>query len=146
MLRGNHTTRIDEKGRLKIPTTFKRLIEEKYGTEFFVTSLTGENVWVYPLPEWETIEQRLAILPALDLSRRKFLERTNFFGQQTDMDAQGRILIHSLLRKSAQLSGDVVVLGSFNFLEVWEFDSFQKRIISEPFTEEDIASLARVGI
>jgi len=146
MLRGNHTARIDEKGRLKIPTTFRRLIEEKFGTQFFVTSLTGENVWVYPLPEWEMIEQRLAILPSLDPSRRKFLERTNFFGQQAEIDAQGRILIHPLLRKSAQLIGDVVVLGSFNYLEVWEFDAFQKRIISEPFTEEDISTLARVGI
>lgn len=146
MLRGNHTARIDDKGRLKIPSTFKRLIEEKYGKEFFVTSFTGENVWIYPLPEWESIEQRLLILPMLDVSKRKFLERTNFFGQQAEMDLQGRVLIHSLLRKSAQLVGDVVVLGSFNYLEVWEMDKFQQKLNDEPFTEEDILSLARVGI
>lgn len=137
---------MDDKGRLKVPTTFKRFIEEKYGTQFFVTSLTGENVWIYPLPEWESIEQRLLILPSMDVSKRKFLERTNFFGQQTDMDAQGRVLIHPLLRKSAELVGDVVVLGSFNYLEVWELEKFQQKLINEPFTEEDIASLARVGI
>lgn len=137
---------MDDKGRLKVPTTFKRFIEEKYGTQFFVTSLTGENVWIYPLPEWESIEQRLLILPSMDISKRKFLERTNFFGQQTDMDAQGRVLIHPLLRKSAELVGDVVVLGSFNYLEVWELEKFQQKLINEPFTEEDIASLARVGI
>lgn len=137
---------MDDKGRLKVPTTFKRFIEEKYGTQFFVTSLTGENVWIYPLPEWESIEQRLLILPSMDISKRKFLERTNFFGQQTDMDAQGRVLIHPLLRKSAELVGDVVVLGSFNYLEIWELEKFQQKLVNEPFTEEDIASLARVGI
>lgn len=146
MLRGNHTARIDDNGRLKVPTQFRRLIEEKYGKQFFVTSLTGEPVWIYPLPEWESIEQRLLILPTMDASRRKFLERTNFFGQQTEMDAQGRILIPALLRKSAELVGEVVVLGSFNYLEVWEFDRFQQKLISEPFTEEDILSLGRVGI
>lgn len=146
MLRGNHTARIDNNGRLKVPTQFRRLIEEKYDKEFFVTSLTGECVWVYPLLEWESIEKRLLILSTMDTSRRKFLERTNFFGQQTEMDAQGRVLIHPLLRKSAGLVGDVVVLGSFNYLEVWEFDKFQQKLDSEPFTEEDILSLGRVGI
>jgi MraZ protein len=146
MLRGNHTARIDDKGRLKVPTPFRQFIEAKHGTEFFVTSLTGENVWIYPLPEWEAIEQRLMILPSMDTTRRKFIERTNFFGQQTIMDAQGRILIHSLLRRSAELVGDVVVLGNTNYLEVWEFEKFQQKLLNEPFTEEDISSLGRVGI
>src|ERR671929_14597 len=95
MLRGNYTARVDEKGRLKIPTAFRRYVEEKYSTsEVYVTSLTGECVRVYPLREWENIEQRLALLPSMDPARRKFLDRTNYYGQQTAMDNQGRILIH----------------------------------------------------
>jgi DNA-binding transcriptional regulator/RsmH inhibitor MraZ len=31
MLRGNYTARIDSKGRLKVPTLFRRYVEEKYG-------------------------------------------------------------------------------------------------------------------
>src|SRR5205085_11535905 len=58
MLRGNYTARMDSKGRLKIPTPFRRFIEEKHGADLYVTSLTGENVRIYPLPEWESIEQR----------------------------------------------------------------------------------------
>ena len=76
MLRGNYTARIDLKGRLKIPTAFRRQIEERYGREAYVTSLTGESVRIYPLPEWESIEQRLALLPSMDPARRKFLDRT----------------------------------------------------------------------
>ena len=101
MLRGNYTARIDSKGRLKIPTPFRRLIEERHGSGVYVTSLTGENVRIYPLPEWEAIEQRLALLPSMDPARRKFLDRTNYYGQQAAVDAQGRVLIHPLLRKSA---------------------------------------------
>ena len=52
MLRGNYTARIDIKGRLKVPTPFRRLIEEKHGGDFYITSLTGENVRIYPLVEW----------------------------------------------------------------------------------------------
>ena len=111
MLRGNYTARIDPKGRLKVPTPFRRLIEDKYGSEFYITSLTGDNVRIYPLPEWESIEQRLSLLPTMDPARRRFLDRTNYYGQQSTIVGQGRLLIHPLLRKSAAVIGDVVVLG-----------------------------------
>ncbi len=146
MLRGNYTARIDSKGRLKVPTVFRRYIEEKQGAEFYVTSLTGECVRLYPLPEWESIEQRLALLPTMDPARRKFLDRTNYYGQQATMDAQGRILIHPLLRKSAGVIGEVAVLGYLTYLEVWELEQFERRLRAEPYTEEDEASIARLGI
>ena len=146
MLRGNYTARIDPKGRLKVPTPFRRIVEEKHGVGVYVTSLTGENVRIYPLPEWEAIEQRLALLPSMDPARRKFLDRTNYYGQQTAMDGQGRILIHPLLRKSAGIYGDVAVLGYLTYLEVWELERFERRLQSDPYTEEDEAAIARLGI
>ncbi|HEY0003653.1 MAG TPA: hypothetical protein VGB17_02495 [Pyrinomonadaceae bacterium] len=146
MLRGNYTARIDDKGRLKVPTPFRRYLEEKYGATFYVTSLTGENVRLYPLPEWESIEQRLQLLPSMDPARRKFLDRTNYYGQQSEMDAQGRVLIHPLLRRSAEVIGDVAVLGYLTYLEVWELEKFQQRMLADPYTEEDEAAIARLGI
>lgn len=129
-----------------MPGLFRRYVEEKYGSQFYVTSLTGECVRIYPMPEWEAIEQRLSLLPSMDPARRKFLDRTNYYGQQSAMDTQGRILIHPLLRKSAQVVGDVAVLGYLSYLEVWELDKFQQRMLSDPYTEEDEAAIARLGI
>jgi MraZ protein len=146
MLRGNYTARIDPKGRLKVPTPFRRYLEEKYGTGVYVTSLTGENVRIYPLPEWESIEQRLQLLPSMDPARRKFLDRTNYYGQQSELDAQGRVLIHPLLRRSAAVIGDVAVLGYLTYIEVWELEKFRQRLLSDPYTEEDEAAIARLGI
>jgi MraZ protein len=137
---------MDSKGRLKVPTPFRRLVEEKHGTGVYVTSLTGESVRIYPLPEWESIEQRLALLPSMDPARRKFLDRTNYYGQQTTIDAQGRVLIHPLLRRSAGVMGDVAVLGYLTYIEVWELERFQQRLLSDPYTEEDEAAIARLGI
>jgi len=146
VLRGNYTARIDSKGRLKVPTLFFFFFYEKYGTALYLTSLTGECVRIYPMPEWEAIEQRLSLLPSMDPARRKFLDRTNYYGQQSVMDTQGRVLIHPLLRKSAAVVGDVVVLGYLTYLEVWESDKFQQRMLSDPYTEEDEAAIARLGI
>ena len=146
MLRGNYTARIDGKGRLKVPTLFRRYVEEKYGSALYVTSLAGDCVRIYPMPEWEAIEQRLSLLPSMDPARRKFLDRTNYYGQQSSMDTQGRVLIHPLLRKSAAVVGDVAVLGYLTYLEVWELEKFQQRLLSNPYTEEDEAAIARLGI
>ena len=130
-----------------MPTPFRRVMEEKHSSPaVYVTSLDGACVRIYPLPEWEAIEQRLSLLPSMDPARRKFLDRTNYYGQQSAMDSQGRVLIHPLLRKSAAVVGDVVVLGYLSYLEVWELDKFQQRLLSDPYTEEDETAIAGLGI
>jgi MraZ protein len=146
MLRGNYITRIDNKGRLKIPTAYRRHLEEHYGSDFYVTSLTGEYARIYPMAEWTAIEERLAVLPSMDPARRRFLDRTNYYGQNQTMDSQGRILIHPLLRSTAEMVGEVAVLGYLNYLEVWSLDRFQARLAAEPYSDDDAATIARLGI
>ena len=70
MLRGNAPATIDEKGRLKVPTVFRAEIEDSWGGDFYVTSLTGESVLVYPLPIWQEIEEKLAKLPSLNPTKK----------------------------------------------------------------------------
>lgn len=146
MLRGNYTARIDDKGRLKIPSYFRRRIEEKYGSEVYVTSLTGESVNIFPLSEWEKIEQKLALLPSNEAARRNYLTRMNFYGQESEIDNQGRILIHPLLREKTDTYGDVAVIGSLTFLDVWNREKMEQFLLQNPFTAEHEAILARMGI
>jgi MraZ protein len=148
MLRGSYTARMDEKGRLKIPAGFKRYLDEKYeGVDYYVTSLTGEYARIYPLQEWGEIEKKMALLPTMDPARRKFLDRANYYGQMQEVDAQGRILIHTLLRGSAELLGEVTVLGYLTYLEVWNAERFRRlRLDEQPYTDEDAEAIARLGI
>ena len=146
MLRGSYTVKMDEKGRIKLPAAYRRYIEEHYGSEFYVTSLSGEYARLYPMPEWLTIEEKLQSRGTMDSAVRKFLDRTNYYGQLADMDAQGRLLVHPLLRSTAELLGDVTVLGYLQYLEVWELDRFRARMDADPYTEEDAARLAQLGI
>jgi MraZ protein len=146
MFRGNHPTRVDEKGRLKVPAEFKRVIDEKYGAQFYITSLDGKVAQVYPFEEWERIEQKLAALSTFNPTKKKFLERVNYYGQVIEMDGQGRLLIPSLLRDSAQIKGEVAVLGNLTFLEVRNLEVFRKQIEDEKFTPEDESTLDKLGI
>ena len=146
MLRGNHAAKIDDKGRLKIPNAFRALIEKHHGTEVFVTSLTGESVRIYPMPVWHEVEQKLGHMPSSHPARLRFLDRVNYYGQMGEIDAQGRVLIHGRLRDSASMTGEVDVLGQFNYLEVWNHERFVAKLQREPFGDDDARALAEFGI
>jgi MraZ protein len=145
MFRGNHPTRVDEKGRLKVPAEFKRVIDEKYAQRFYITSVDGIAAQIYPFEEWERIEQKLASLSTFNPTKKKFLTRTNYYGQVVEMDGQGRLLVPQILRDSAGIRGDVAVLGNLTYLEVRNMEALDKEI-QEPFTDEDIKTLDDLGI
>ena len=145
MFRGNHPTRVDEKGRLKVPAEFKRVIDEKYSTQFYITSLDGKSAQIYPFEEWERIEQKLAGLSTYNPTKKRFLTRTNYWGQVAEMDSQGRLLLPQLLRDSAQLKGEVAVMGYLNRLEVKSMEGVRQEV-EEAFTAEDEKSLDDLGI
>ena len=147
MLRGSYPAKIDDKGRLKIPNAFKAVVEDQHGASgLYVTSVTGESVRVYPMPVWLAVEQRLAKMPTTHPSRLKFLDRVNFYGQVTEFDAQGRVLIPPRLRDAAGMSGEVDVLGQVEYLEVWNHDRFAARLQRDPFSDDDARALAEYGV
>lgn len=146
MFRGNHPARVDEKGRLKLPAEFKRRVDESYGPQFYITSKDGRRAEIYPLREWELIEGKLAGIPSMNPAKKKFLDVTNYYGQMAELDGQGRLTLPLLLRESARITAEVVVLGSQTYLEVVNHDDFKAKLDAEPLNEADMAALADLGL
>jgi MraZ protein len=146
MFRGNHPTRVDEKGRLKLPAEFKRRVDESYTGRFYITSRDGRVAEIYPMQEWEKREQKLAAIPDFDPAKRKLMDRYNFFGSEAEMDAQGRLLIPQILREKANVTGDVVVFGKQTYLEVANREAFVANMDANPLTAEDEQKLAGFGL
>jgi MraZ protein len=146
VLRGNHSAKIDDKGRLKIPNAFRALVEDEHGSAVYVTSLTGGSVRIYPMPVWLALEERLSRAPSINPARNRFLDRVNYFGQAGEFDTQGRVLIPARLRESAGMAGEVDVLGQLAYLEVWNHERFLEKLTREPFTDVDANALAEFGI
>jgi MraZ protein len=145
MLRGNSLAKVDEKGRLKVPASFRAVIDPKYGNEFFVTSLRGESVRIYPMKVYAELEERLIRASAVEPLVSKLRNALNYFGQGSTMDQQGRILIHPLLRSESGIDGEVAVLGQQNYLEVWNRAKFVDRLQRDPLTDNDLKQLAELG-
>jgi MraZ protein len=147
VFRGSYSAKIDDKGRLKLPNAFRALIEEQHGAKtLYVTSLTGDSVRIYPMSVWLGVEQRLSRMPSTHPSRLKFLDRVNYFGQVSEFDMQGRVLMPPRVRDHASMSGEVDVIGAMDYLEVWNHDRFAAKLGREPFTDDDARALAEFGI
>ena len=145
-LRGSSAARIDEKGRLKVPAMFRGVIQDQHGPDVFVTSVTGEQVRIYPMPVWLEVERKLSQMPANHPSRRKFLDRVNFYGQVGELDSQGRVAIPPHLRESASIVGDVRVFGRIDYVDVWNAERFAQKLQRESWTDDDAMRLSEHGI
>lgn len=145
MLRGNSPAKVDEKGRVKVPAIFLSMLRES-GDRFYVTSTNGEYVRVYPMKVWNEIEEKLAKLSSNNRTKQKFLNRTNYYGQVVELDGQDRLLIPTVLREAAQMKGDVDVLGSLTYLEVWNHARFLEHLNSDQITKDDEKILDEMGI
>jgi MraZ protein len=144
MFRGNHPAKVDEKGRLKMPSAFKQLMDAAHVTQFYVTSPDGKSAEIWPLPEWEQVEEKLAAASSMDDAVRKYLNLTSYYGQQVEMDNQGRLLLPQILRGAAKLDAEVAVFGMRNYLEVHNREAFERKLPQNELTAEDRRTVADV--
>lgn len=144
MFRGNHPAKVDEKGRLKLPSAFKQLVDAANVTQFYVTSTDGKSAEIWPLPEWEKREAQLADASTLDDAVRKYLNLTSYYGQQVEMDNQSRMLLPQILRSSAKLDAEVTVFGMRTYLEVHNREAFEKSLPENELTAEDRKAMAAI--
>lgn len=141
MLRGHQTAKVDIKGRVKIPASFTEpfLALCSADREVFTTSIDGSMVLIYPLPVWIEREEKIASVPTSDPGLAHYQRMVSFYGRQSTIDKQGRVLIHPLLRESAGINGSVCVFGKQRMLEICDFDAFKPT----PLSDAELARLAQ---
>jgi MraZ protein len=140
--RGNHPAKVDPKGRLKLPSGFKELLDKAEVTQFYITSTDGQKAEVWPLPEWEKREALLAESSNMDDAIEKYLNLTSYYGQQVEIDKEGRVLLPQILREKAGLKAEVAILGKLNFLEVHNQAAFEQDVTANALTTGDRQTLS----
>lgn len=111
--RGVHTSRVDEKGRLKTPAAIKQYLGSLDESRLFVTSLDLRTVRIYPMSVWRENEKLFEEITdeAEEAEELAFLAQD--LGHEVEMDSQGRILIPAELRRMLDLEGQSVYLNSY---------------------------------
>ena len=140
----NQTTKMDERGRLKLPAEFRAFIEKKYGkgfNAFYITSQDEETAEIYPMPEWVPQYAKILKLPRTLPARKKLLKLCSLYGARVDMDPQGRLTLPDELRKKRVLVGEVMLSGEGNLIRVSSLEGLRESVKQNPFTDEDAESL-----
>jgi MraZ protein len=124
--RGINNISVDAKGRMAMPARYRERLLESCGGRLIVTVDQDHCLLVYPLPEWEVIEEKLINLPSLNKQSR-LLQRL-LIGHATDleMDGQGRVLLPAMLREYAGLQKKAVLIGQGKKLEIWDEETWAK--------------------
>jgi MraZ protein len=120
MFRGANRITLDAKGRLAVPTRYRGRIEERCGNQIVVTVDRDHCLLVYPFPEWEEIERRIARLPTLNRQVRRLQRLMLGHATEVELDGQGRILLSKELRDFAAIDRQVMFIGQGNKFEIWD--------------------------
>ena len=124
MFRGAATINIDTKGRIAMPVRFRDLFIDKsepsVNPQLVVTIDTEELcLMIYPLIEWDLIQQKLEQLPSFNPTARRIQRLLIGHATDLELDANGRILLPTLLREYAQLDKKAILLGQGKKIELW---------------------------
>lgn len=126
MFRGISSINIDVKGRIAVPTRYRAELEDCCASQLVATVAVDEKgageqgcLWLYPLPEWEVLEQKINKLPTLNKMAQKLTRFLIGYASECELDAQGRFLLPERLRQYAALEKQIILLGQLNKFEIW---------------------------
>ncbi len=128
MFRGINGVNIDAKGRIAMPTRYReRLQLDSKGSVVLTIDTEERCLLLYPLPEWEEIERKLAALPSFNAAARRIQRLLIGHASDVEMDSQGRILLPPMLREYAGLTKAVVLIGQGKKFELWDQEQWDNR-------------------
>ena len=143
MFKGEYTHTIDAKGRLIIPAKYR----EALGFQCTIAKGRDGALNIYTEADWKKFDEKFEKMPQSDPRVRKYIR--DFYGNASDIfpDNNGRIMIPQNLKEYAGLKKDVVTVGAFDHIEIWDAERYNSYINDDTFSDEDIAeTLAQFGL
>lgn len=142
MFRGVTNLSLDAKGRVAMPARYRDRLMESCGGRLVITIDRDGCLLIYPLPEWERIEQALMARPNMDKQVRRLQRLLLGHATECELDGQGRILVPPPLREFAGLDKRTVLVGQGNKFELWDEARWSAQCSAWLEEEEDEAGLS----
>ncbi len=114
---------------MAFPSRYRdKLIQSSDGQIMVTVDVDGDQcLLIYPLPEWERIEQKLIRLPTLNRTARRLQRLLIGHATECQLDGNGRILLPPPLREFAGLGKKAVLIGQGNKFELWDEPAWNER-------------------
>jgi MraZ protein len=143
--RGSFVLKVDDRGRIKVPSQYLSILKEQYGNDLYITSLNGDRVYLYPLNVWEGIEQSIERIKVRSPEIDEYISRTSYWGNEGEVDTRGRVLIPPELRQEGQLNGaNLRIFGKIDHMVLWNEGLFKEISLSGEFSDEKLQKVSRL--
>ena len=124
MLLGRYYHSLESKGRLAIPAKLRKLL----GTKPILTRGLDGCLWLFSTDNWHKLITDLRVSPLSGADSRTLTRLFAHDAQKVIYDSQGRALISQELRDFAQLKKQVVIAGSFDWVEIWDKNLYHQHL------------------
>ena len=142
MFRGATLVNLDSKGRLSVPTRYRDELNESASGQMVCTiDINHACLLLYPLPEWEIIEQKLSRLSSMNPQERRVQRLLLGHASECQMDSAGRLLIAPILRQHAGLTKEVMLVGQFNKFELWDETTWYQQVKDDIDAEQSDSAM-----
>ena len=137
---GTYECKIDVKGRLLIPSAFKKQLAPVIPKGFVLKRAVFQNcLELYPLEQWEELIKKVNSLNRFKKKNNDFIRRFTAGVKFIELDSNGRLLIPRDLIEFSNINREVTLSTSVNIIEIWDKSSYEKAIAD---SRDDFAQLA----
>jgi MraZ protein len=127
MFRGSYEHTVDSKGRVSVPSKFRDIIADRYDGRLVLSMDYDRCLTVYPLEEWERLEEKIKSLSLIKQEVKDFRRFLLSSATECELDKQGRILIPTSHRQHAGITKSVTLVGIIDKIEIWDAKAWEAR-------------------
>jgi MraZ protein len=138
--KGSYIYAVDDKGRVSLPAKLRKYVSPEANDTFVVTRGFEQCLFVYPVDEWNKLEQNLRSLSSYNPEHRRFVRTLLELASESQLDGQARLSIPQELRDYANISGEVRVIGTLDKIELWDPQTYDKYKNNQADSYENIAA------
>lgn len=135
MFRGISHISLDAKHRVAIPARYRDQLMSACSGQLVVTVDSEGYLVIYPLADWEEIEQKVMSVPNADKRVRRFQRFFVGHASEVEMNAQGRFVLPEPLRDFSAISKQAVLVGQGNKFELWSAERWKEEF--EDWSDDD---------
>jgi MraZ protein len=137
--KGSHDYSVDSKGRINIPARLRKYVSPEANDTFIVTRGYEKCLFVYPLDEWNKLEQSIRDLSPTNPQHRFFMRTLLELATESQLDGQSRITVPRELLQFAGIENDVLILGVLERIELWNPRIYQDYLKAQADSYENVA-------
>ncbi|HZY10019.1 MAG TPA: division/cell wall cluster transcriptional repressor MraZ [Bacteroidota bacterium] len=137
--KGSYMYAVDTKGRVNLPAKLRKYVSPETNDTFVVTRGFEKCLFVYPIDEWNKLEQNLRNLSAYNQEHRRFIRAILELAQESQLDGQARLSIPQELREYASIQSEVRIIGTLDKIELWNPKEYDEYRTTQPESYESIA-------